>query len=127
MGNNGYDAFDEKHFCNPVLQAFMNKVEVRTDSELDNCYPRQRGAVVEIDTIQGTTLARKVEYPLGEPENPLPQSATLAKFRDAACASLSEESIRKIETLLDVSDPSDTPEGLFAAVCESWRPSRKMR
>jgi len=127
MGNNGYDAFDEKHFCNPVLQAFMNKVEVRTDSELDNCYPRQRGAVVEIDTIQGTTLARKVEYPLGEPENPLPQSATLAKFRDAACASLSEESIRKIETLLDVSDPSDTPEGLFAAVCESWRPSRKMK
>ena len=54
----------------------MSKTEVHLDPGIDLLYSGQRGARVEVHTRNGTVFEEKVSVPLGEPENPLPLSAT---------------------------------------------------
>jgi 2-methylcitrate dehydratase PrpD len=116
LGKNDYDAFSERHFKNARLLALMKKVRVDVDPDVDKRYPKQRGATVEVLTQDGKTYRSKVSCPLGEPENPLPLSVTLEKFRVAAGNYLSKENMERIEGLLNVSDPSEPAERLFEAL-----------
>lgn len=116
LGRNDWDSFDEKHFTNQHLIEVMNKIKVYVDPDVDSLYPNQRGSIVQVHTTGGKTLYGKVNHPLGEPENPLPCTATREKFRDTAGPFLSKMSMDRIETMLDVSGPVETAQGLFEAV-----------
>lgn len=116
LGRNDYDAFSERHFRDARLLAFMKKVRVDVDPEVDQHFPKQRGATVEVLTQDGKVYKSKVSCPLGEPENPLPLSVTLEKFRVAAGNYLSKENMVRIEGLLNVPDPSESAERLFGAL-----------
>jgi hypothetical protein len=72
-----------------------------------------------VHTVEGNILYEKVSNPLGEPENPLPDSVTREKFRDAAGSFLSTKTMDKIESILDVPGPAELPQSLFEAVSES--------
>jgi len=119
LGKCDWDAFDEKHFTDERLIGLMKKIEVDVDSEIERFYPNQRGSIVEVYTVDGNILRGKVSYPLGEPENPLPQSIIQEKFREAAGLFLSKKSLDRIENLLDVSGLTDSAETLFEALCEN--------
>ena len=47
------------------------KVRVVADDKISKAFPRLQSAVVEIRTKGGTTESDQVDYPKGEPENPL--------------------------------------------------------
>jgi 2-methylcitrate dehydratase PrpD len=119
LGKNDWGAFDEKHFANEDLIEVMNKVEVYVDPDVDNFYPNQRGSIVRVHTVEGNTLYGKINHALGEPENPLPDSATREKFRDAAGKLLSKGSMDRIEGMLEVSGPTETAKSLFEALSEN--------
>ncbi len=119
LGHNNYDAFAEAHFADARVLGLMQKIEVRIDPGVEGRYPKQRGALVEVDTVDGRTLAGKVENPLGEPESPLPPAVTIAKFRDAAGAFGSNEHLERVERILDISGPAEPAKNLFEAVSES--------
>jgi len=119
LGKNDWDAFDEKHFKDECLVELMKRVHVDIDPEVESLYPNQRGAVVEVHTVDGNTFYGKVTYPLGEPENPLPESVSREKFRGAAGSFLSPKTMERIERLLDVSGPSESAQSLFEAVSEN--------
>jgi 2-methylcitrate dehydratase PrpD len=119
LGENGWDAFDEKHFTNKGIIELMNKITVSIDPEVDRLYPGQRGSVVEVHMVDGDTLSGKITYSLGEPENPLPESVTLKKFRDATGPFLSKKSMDRFESLLDVTGPSEHAQSLFETVSET--------
>jgi len=69
----------------------MKKVNVMVDADWESRYPRQRGAGVEVFLKDGAVLSAKVDYALGEPENPLPPARTLEKLRSTAGEFLSPE------------------------------------
>jgi 2-methylcitrate dehydratase PrpD len=119
LGKNDWDAFDERHFTNERLREVMKKINVYVDPAVDSLYPNQRGSNVEVHTVEGNILYEKVSNPLGEPENPLPDSVTREKFRDAAGSFLSTKTMDKIESILDVPGPAELPQRLFEAVSES--------
>lgn len=119
LGKNDWDAFDERHFTNERLREVMKKINVYVDPAVDSLYPNQRGSIVEVHTVEGNILYEKVSNPLGEPENPLPDSVTREKFRDAAGSFLSTKTMDKIESILDVPGPAELPQSLFEAVSES--------
>lgn len=119
LGKNDWGAFDEKHFCNEHLLEVMKKIKVDVDPEIESLYPNQRGSVVEVHMANGGTLYGKVSHPLGEPENPLPESVTQEKFREAAGPFLSKKSLDRIETMLDVSGLTDSAQMLFLALSEN--------
>ena len=119
LGKNDYDAFDERHFVDERLIGIMNKVKVSVDPEVDGLYPNQRGAVVAVHMVNGNTLYGRVTHPLGEPENPLPDSFTREKFQDTAGPFLSKRAMDRIEGMLDVPGPAEPPRGIFEAVKEN--------
>ena len=106
----------QRHFKSARLLAFMKKVRVDVDPDVDKRYPKQRGATVEVLTQDGKVYTSRVPCPLGEPENPLPPSVTLEKFRVAAGNDLSKENMERIEGLLNVPDPSESADRLFGAL-----------
>lgn len=116
LGRNDYNAFSERHFKNARLLAFMRKVRVDVDPDVDKRYPKERGATVEVLAQDGKAYKTNVSCPLGEPENPLPLSVTLEKFRVAAGKYLSMENMERIEGLLNVPDPSESAARLFEAL-----------
>jgi len=119
LGRNDWDAFDEKHFTNEQLVEVMKKIKVNIDPEIESCYPHQRGSIVEVDRGDGKPLHGRVNYPLGEPENPLPFSMTREKFRQSAGSYLSEGSLDRIETILDISGLTDSPEILVEILSQN--------
>jgi len=84
LGKINYESFDEKHFNNELIREVIKKTTVYADFELDRLYPRQRSAIIIVCLNDGRTLVGEISHPLGEPENPLPISATKDKFHDAA-------------------------------------------
>jgi 2-methylcitrate dehydratase len=119
LGRADWDAFDEKHFQEEALVAIMKKVQVVIDPEVESQYPRQRGAIVEIHFGDGKVLSARVNHPLGEPENPLPSSITLEKFRNTAGTLLSRKTRERIETLLDISGRTESAKKLFDTLGET--------
>jgi 2-methylcitrate dehydratase PrpD len=116
LGKSDWDAFDKKHFTNERLIEVMKRVNVLIDPEVDALYPGQRGSIVEVHKVNGNMIFGRVSYPLGEPESPLPKSATREKFRQAAKDYLSKKIMDRIETMLDVSRIPDSPEKVFKAL-----------
>jgi 2-methylcitrate dehydratase PrpD len=102
LGRNDYESFDEKHFATPSIRGVMNKVSLSVDPEMDKRYPGQRGSKVEVRLSDGQVLTQTVEFALGEPENPLPLSATKQKLRDCAKGLVPVETVEEWEKLLEV-------------------------
>ncbi len=119
LGRNDWDAFDEKHFTNEQLVEVMKRIKVNIDPQIESHYPNQRGAIVEVDVGKGKTFYGKVNHPLGEPENPLPFSMTQEKFRQSARPFLSEGSLDRIETILDVTGLTDSAETLVEILTQN--------
>ena len=121
LGKNDWDSFDERHFTNERLIGVMDKIEVYVDPDVERLYPNQRGSVVEVHMVEGNTLYGEINHALGEPENPIPDSATMEKFRAAAGSFLSKKGMDRIEGMLEVSSTIEPAQGLFEAVSENIR------
>jgi 2-methylcitrate dehydratase PrpD len=118
LGRNDWDAYDEKHFSNKQIINIMRKVSLELDQEIDERYPKERGSIVEIETVDGKSFREKVRYAIGEPENPIPFAATIKKFNLAAISFLSKEQIDRLERMGDVRGLSESPEILFGTLSE---------
>lgn len=61
------------------IQVLLGKVRIGEDPEMTALLPDIRGAVVEVETCDRTYRSR-VDYSLGEPENPMDEEAIGRKF-----------------------------------------------
>jgi 2-methylcitrate dehydratase PrpD len=118
LGRSDYDTFHERHFENEKILSLMKRVQVSMDPEVECRYPHQRGSMVEIVDNEGRIFRARVDYPSGEPENPLSVSAVMEKFRTTAGPFLSKKSLASIERILDVSNLTGSPEETLKAVSE---------
>ena len=76
-GKAGLQEFAEDVVKDPEVIALTKKVSVTSDDELSALFPGIQAAVVSIKTKDGEYTER-VDFPKGEPENPL----TDKEFRD---------------------------------------------
>lgn len=65
------EQFSEKYISDRSVQNLTGKVVVVSDPKLTELAPFKRTAIVEIKTIEGMIYKKFIEYPLGEPENPM--------------------------------------------------------
>ena len=72
--------FSLGRLADPALARLRALTEVIADPDLTVRYPAHFGAIVEVETTDGARLAAEVTDALGDSENPLDQSAILAKF-----------------------------------------------
>lgn len=82
-GEAGLNAFVEENIYNPIILSLAKKVQVLVDEDLTVQSPVKRASIVSIYTSTGK-FTKRVDYPKGEPENPLTQQELEAKFRGLA-------------------------------------------
>jgi len=82
FGKAGLDEFIQKNVESKKVKEFMSKVECVENPELDKVFPEKWPATVEIKTKNGNTYSTRIEYPKGDPENPLSWDELLGKFYD---------------------------------------------
>lgn len=82
-GKAGMDEFTDERIKNLEVLKMAEKVRVTADDELSALCPQKRVAIVTIKTDSGE-FAERVDYPKGEPENPLTMEELQEKFRGLA-------------------------------------------
>lgn len=82
-GNAGLMAFTEETTNNEMILNLAKKVRVVENGELTMLCPDKRASVLTIKTKKGS-FSERVDYPKGEPENPLSRQELEDKFRELA-------------------------------------------
>ena len=106
-GKAGIAEFAEPYVTDDAILDLTQRVDIIPDEELSKLVPDKRVAIVEVILKDGRKLSERVEYPKGEPENPLTSEENYTKFLSmTAHAGLSEEKARSIfEELTKVNEP----------------------
>jgi 2-methylcitrate dehydratase PrpD len=79
----GLPQFDVDVVLSPDIQNLLQKVEIKEDAELTSLLPDIRGSKVEV-VANGKNYNSRVDYSLGEPENPMSDSDIIEKFKGLA-------------------------------------------
>lgn len=77
----GIDDFNLVNIHDSVILDLCNKVEVVVNDELTSWSPQKRAAIVSITTTGGNCYSWEVDYPKGEPENPMTRFEVEAKYK----------------------------------------------
>ena len=79
-GKAGLNEFSNENVSNTKILALAKKVTVCSNKEISAAVPDKRAAVVDIRTHRGAIYTERVDYPKGEPENPLSNDEVCEKF-----------------------------------------------
>lgn len=107
----GPDVFAEDKLGNPQVCELANKVKVISSDELSAVVKKKRVAIVAIHLQDGRILENRVDYPKGEPENPICRSELESKFISLITFSgCSEQYCRNILEFVNKADRSKVNE-----------------
>jgi len=99
----GPKEFTSDFYKDPEILKLAGIVEVKEDSSLSILVPNKRPAIIEIFTKTGKKIVERIDFPKGEPENPITDEELKRKFMELASYSLSQEYIKKIiEIVADI-------------------------
>jgi len=90
----------------PAVRHEMEKVVCVRDAALDARFPRQWPAWTEVETSDGRRLRAAIDYPKGDPENPLSDDELAAKFEELCGTTL--DGARRRAIIAAVRDPDAT-------------------
>jgi 2-methylcitrate dehydratase PrpD len=84
QGTVGLGDFTPAAIMDPAVRSLMNRVRVSFSSAMEDRYPRAWPVRVSVEMRDGQTFVQSVDYPKGDPENPLSRDDVEAKFRSLA-------------------------------------------
>ena len=80
-GQAALDEYTLENVRSPRVRDLMDRVECVHDPELEKDFPRIWPATVTIDTKDGRSFSTRVDYPKGDPDNPLSWEELIEKFK----------------------------------------------
>jgi 2-methylcitrate dehydratase PrpD len=92
----GLEEFQLSKIRSEEVKQMMRSVECIIDPDLDRTFPKQWCATAEILTKDGKRYFTKIEYPKGDPENPVSWEEMIEKFYDLSSRFLTKERRLKI-------------------------------
>ena len=95
-GKAGLKEFQLPTIRSKPVREVMRKVECIVDPELDRTFPKQWRATAEILTKDEKRYATTVEYPKGDPENPLSWEEMIERFHDLTGGMMKKQQRLKI-------------------------------
>jgi len=103
--------FTMEKIMDPRIRAQLQKVEVVADPEIEKVFPALQRVIVRIDTSDGRSFSKQLDYPKGDPRNPLTDQEVEEKFAVLAEGVLStgaqkrvKETVWNLERVGSVSD-----------------------
>lgn len=88
--------FTMEKIMDPAIRAQLRKVEVVADPEIEKVFPALQRVVVNITTTNGRTFSKQLDYPKGDPRNPLSDAEIEEKFAAMAEGVLSTVAQKKL-------------------------------
>ncbi len=89
--------FTDAKIMDPVIRAQLRKVEVVADPEIEKVFPGLQRVIVTIRTTEGKEFTKQVDYPRGDPRNPLSDREIEEKFDALAEPVLSKAARGKLK------------------------------
>ena len=100
--------FTKERIADPNVHKLVEKIDVIEDEELDKTYPEARPVIVEVTTKSGRTYTSRVDYPKGDPQNPLTDKELFEKFKRWTGPSISNDQKEKIrEAIFNLDEAKD--------------------
>lgn len=88
--------FTQETVTDATILDLTQKVRVNINDELTSWSPQKRAAIVKITTSNGNVFCHEVDYPKGEPENPMTQHEVIEKYqRLGTYAGVNDKQIEK--------------------------------
>ena len=81
----------------PKIREQLNKVEVVADPEIEKVFPALQRVIVQIQTRDGRSFQRQLDFPKGDPRNPLTDQEIDEKFAALAEGVLSASAQKKLK------------------------------
>jgi 2-methylcitrate dehydratase len=88
--------FEMNKIMDPTIRAQLKKVEVVADPEIEKVFPALQRVIVNITTTAGRKFSKQLDYPKGDPRNPLSDAEIEEKFRALAAGVLSAKAQDKL-------------------------------
>jgi len=79
------------------IRAQLKKVEVVADPEIEKVFPALQRVIVNITTTDGRVLSKQLDFPKGDPRNPLTDQEVEEKFAALAEGVLSAAAQKKVK------------------------------
>jgi 2-methylcitrate dehydratase len=76
--------FTDEKIHDPTIRAQLRKVEVVADPQIEQAFPVLQRVVVSIHTTSGRSFMKQLDFPKGDPRNPLTDDEIEAKFDSLA-------------------------------------------
>ncbi len=92
--------FEMHKIMDPTIRAQLKKVEVVADPEIEKVFPALQRVIVNITAKDGRTFSKQLDYPKGDPRNPLSDTEVEEKFRALAEGVLSDKAQKKLADAL---------------------------
>ena len=89
--------FTMEKIMDPAIRAQLKKIEVVADPEIEKVFPALQRVIVNITTKDGRTFTRQLDYPKGDPRNPLTDTEIEEKFAALAEGVLSKSAQQKLK------------------------------
>ncbi len=89
--------FTDEKIMDPTIRAQLNKVEVVADPEIEKVFPALQRVGVTIETTDGRQVGMELDYPKGDPRNPLTEPEIEGKFDALADGVLSKDKARRLK------------------------------
>ena len=86
-GSAGMEAYNGTNMTDKTILSLAKRVTVTENEELSSLVPRKRASILHLTMGDGTKLTCRVDYPKGEPENPLTDEEIEEKFVSLVTAS----------------------------------------
>jgi len=96
------------------IRAQLNKVEVVADPEIEKVFPALQRVIVNITTTDGRLLSKQLDFPKGDPRNPLTDQEVEEKFGALAEGVLSTGAQKKVKEAIWNLENSDSVRNLMA-------------
>jgi len=81
----------------PKIREQLNKVEVVADPEIEKVFPALQRVIVQIQTRDGRSFNKQLDFPKGDPRNPLTDQEIEEKFTALAEGVLSKGAQKRVQ------------------------------
>src|SRR5512140_543954 len=89
--------FTMEKIMDPAIRAQLQKVEVIADPEIERVFPALQRVIVHVDTRDGRSFNKQLDYPKGDPRNPLTDQEVEEKFSALAEGVLTDRAQKRVK------------------------------
>ncbi|MFC1581707.1 MmgE/PrpD family protein [Candidatus Neomarinimicrobiota bacterium] len=113
------DSFTDKKLNDPRILGVIDKIVGEPSQEFERMFPAKQPSKVVVSTTDGKEFSEYLEYPKGDPREPMTMEDLANKFNSLASGSFSAEDLSKLKDVIFMCDTMSTRDFMEQLVVKS--------